>query len=135
MPSFSNTSLQKLSTCDSKIQYLFKAVVNSYDCTILQGHRTQEEQKALYKSGRSKVIRGKHNLSPSKAVDVSPYPIPEKWGEGDSKAMAEFYYFAGYVLGIAESLNIKIRWGGDWDSDNKFIDQTFDDLVHFEVVE
>ena len=43
--------------------------------------------------------------------------------------------FAGYVQGVAEQLGIKIRWGGDWDSDFDFKDQTFNDLVHFELRE
>jgi peptidoglycan L-alanyl-D-glutamate endopeptidase CwlK len=27
-----------------------------------------------------------------------------------------------------------IRWGGDWDGDQDFRDQTFDDLAHFELI-
>jgi hypothetical protein len=30
-------------------------------------------------------------------------------------------------------MNIKIRWGGDWDSDNIMKDQTFNDLPHFQL--
>ena len=32
-------------------------------------------------------------------------------------------------------MNIKIRWGGDWDSDNIMKDQTFNDLPHFEIID
>ena len=31
-------------------------------------------------------------------------------------------------------MNIKLRWGGDWNDNKDFSDQTFDDLVHFELV-
>lgn len=51
-----------------------------------------------------------------------------------SRATAQFYYLAGLVRKHADILNIKIRWGGDWDSDQDFFDQTFYDLVHFELV-
>ena len=71
---------------------------------------------------------GKHNQKPSLAIDVSPYPI--NWR--DTK---RFYYFAGVVKAAAYSLGLNIRWGGDWDSDNDFNDQTFMDLVHFELID
>lgn len=70
----------------------------------------------------------KHLALPSRAVDVAPYPI--NWG--DKK---RFYHFAGYVQGLAAQLGISLRWGGDWDGDNDLNDQTFFDLVHFELKE
>ena len=72
---------------------------------------------------------GKHNRKPSAAIDVAPWPIPD-WED-----LKTFYFFSGVVKGIANCLEIKIRWGGDWDSDNDLNDQTFNDLVHFELVE
>ena len=60
------------------------------------------------------------------ALDVCPYPID--WNDKD-----RFYNFAGLVKGIAISMDIKIRWGGDWDGDNDLKDQTFFDLPHFEL--
>ena len=62
------------------------------------------------------------------AVDVCPYPID--WNNKE-----RFYHFAGYVKGIADSMGIKIRWGGDWDGDTVFDDQSFHDLPHFELLE
>ena len=32
-------------------------------------------------------------------------------------------------------MGIDLRWGGDWDRDTEVRDNTFDDLVHFEIVE
>jgi len=135
MPSFSKKSDNKLKTCDIRLQLLFNQVVRNYDCSILEGHRSKERQKELYNDKKTKVKHSKHNESPSLAVDVSPYPIPDNWGDGNDKEKAKFYHFAGFVKGYAISNNIKIRWGGDWDSDNNFNDQTFDDLVHFELIE
>lgn len=51
-----------------------------------------------------------------------------------SVAMSRFYFMAGLVMRTADILNIKIRWGGDWDGDQDFMDQTFNDLAHFELV-
>ncbi len=135
MPKFSNKSDSKLKTCDIRLQILFNQVVKDYDCSILEGYRSKEKQLTLYKEKKTKVKHSKHNMSPSLAVDVIPYPLPDNWGEGNSKEKAKFYHFAGYVKGVAISNNIQIRWGGDWDSDNNFNDQTFDDLVHFELID
>ena len=130
MPSFSERSKDRLSTCEPKLQELFNAVVGQFDCTILEGHRGQERQDRLYDERRSQLRypNGRHNKLPSQAVDVAPYPV-------DWQNIRRFYLFAGYVLGIAEGMGISIRWGGDWDMDTEITDQTFNDLVHFEVYE
>lgn len=116
-------------TCHPELQKLFKEVIKGYDCTIIQGRRTKEEQDEYFRTGKSKVEwpNSKHNSSPSNAVDVAPYPID--WNDYYS-----FYHFGGYVKGVADQMGINIRWGGDWDSDNDLNDQTFQDLVHFEIV-
>jgi len=75
MPSFSQKSLGKLDTCDIKLQRLFKEVIKITDCTIIEGHRTRERQAILFNDGKSKVRTGKHNESPSQAVDVALWPI------------------------------------------------------------
>jgi len=127
MPSFSVKSKKKLATCDSRLQEIFLKVVENYDCTILEGHRSIERQAELYKSGRSKVKLGKHNADPSLAVDVAPYPI-------DWEDRERFLSFGSFVKGLAHGKGIRIRWGADWDSDWDFKDQSFDDLVHFELI-
>ncbi|MBU2647880.1 M15 family peptidase [bacterium] len=131
MPSFSKKSLRRLSTCHPDLQRLFRAVVPMVDCTILDGYRGKTRQNKLFDQGKSKVRfpEGKHNDKPSNAIDVAPWPVP------DWKDLNTFYFFSGVVKGIAIALEIKIRWGGDWDGDNDLHDQTFNDLVHFERVE
>lgn len=130
MPSFSNTSASRLSTCDERLQRLFSRVVKGFDCSILAGHRGEKEQQEFFKAGRSKVQfpNSKHNSYPSKAVDVAPYPI-------DWRDRERFHYFAGYVKGVAAEMGIDIRWGGDWNSDTEVKDNSFDDLPHFEVID
>ena len=128
MPRFSKSSQAKLETCDKDLQKLFTETIKHFDCTVLCGHRNEKDQTKAYKAGNSKVQfpHGKHNKLPSYGVDVSPYPID--WDDRE-----RFYYFSGFVLGIASQLGIKIRYGGDWDSDKNLKDNKFDDLVHFEV--
>ena len=128
MPSFSETSLAHLGECHPQLQKLFKTVGGLWDCTVLDGGRTLEEQAENVRKGVSKTMNSKHLLTPSWAVDVAPYPI--NWEDSES-----FYHFAGFVKGIAAAQGVRIRWGGDWDGDFQLHDQTFFDLPHFELLE
>lgn len=133
--------MYQLTTCDHRLQNLMLRVVQTYDCSIIQGHRPEAEQLERYNSGASKVKFGNHCYSPSKAVDAGPWlpgrgiPWPQVGSETYIKDLAQFYHFAGYVQAVAAEMGINIRWGGDWDRDHDLADQSFDDLVHFELVE
>lgn len=133
MNQYSDNSENQLKTCDVQLQHLFRAVLPYVNHTILVGHRNEEDQHKAFLTGKSKLDwpNGNHNKLPSSAVDAAPYPID--FSESH-KNLARFYYFAGFVKAMAFHMGLKIRWGGDWDSDNDFKDQKFDDLVHFELV-
>ena len=128
MPSFGTRSRMQLNSCHSDLQKLFEEVIKHYDCTILEGHRTEDRQNELYAQGKSKVQfpDSKHNSFPSLAVDAAPYPID--WDD-----TRRFYMFVGIVRGIASQLGINIRCGADWDGDLEVKDQNFHDLPHFEI--
>ena len=124
MPSFSSKSLARLNSTDERLVRVFTEVVKHFDCTILEGKRTVDRQKMLVQQGKSKTMNSKHLKG--KAVDVAPYPID--WNDRE-----RFTYFAGYVMGIAAKMGIKLRWGGDWDRDTQVSNNSFDDLPHFEI--
>jgi len=128
MPSFSQTSKDKLATCDARLQRVFTEVIKHFDCTILEGHRGEEAQNLAFATGKSQKQwpNGNHNSMPSKAVDVTPYPVD--WTDRERMTL-----FAGFVMGIAQGMGIDIRWGGDWNENTKVKDNSFDDLPHFEV--
>ena len=130
MPRFGKTSNSRLETCDTRLQKLFNEVVKHFDCSILEGHRGKRAQNKAYKEGKSKVVypNGKHNQIPSVAVDAVPYPI-------DWEDRERMTYFAGFVLGVALRMNLKIRWGGDWNMNTELKDNNFDDLPYFEIRE
>lgn len=135
MPKFSQKSLDKLSTCDIRLQRVFEEVIKHWDCTILEGHRDEETQNEYFRTGKSKLQwpQGKHNKKPSLAVDVVPYheKAPHiRWEDKEG-----FAYFAGFVMGIASQMGIKLRWGGDWDGDRDTKNQSFVDMPHFELVD
>lgn len=135
MSSYSVRSRERLNTCHKDLRMIFNAVIHHFDNSILCGHRDEAAQMEAYNSGRSKVKwpNGKHNRTPSMAVDAAPYPL-------DWQDRERFHYFAGYVMGVAAILysdgliTHRLRYGGDWDMDTEVADNGFDDLVHFELV-
>ena len=130
MPSFGTSSREKLDTCDEKLQAICELIIEHYDFTVLEGHRSGERQDELFRQGKSKLKAGqsKHNSLPSKAVDLAPYKID--WND-----MNRFFLLAGMMFQAAHDMGIKIRWGMDWDRDWDHKDQSFFDAPHFELVE
>ena len=133
MPKFGTASTERLATADPRLQKLFNEVIKTFDCTIIEGHRTKEKQNEYFEQGKSKLRwpEGKHCSYPSLAVDVAPYI-----GGKPSYNTNHCLYFAGYVMATANSLGIKLRSGYDWDRDNEVVtDQSFNDGLHFEIVD
>lgn len=126
---YSTNSQSRLEQCHPSLQRVFLAVIEHVDNTIITGHRPKEEQNRLFDEGKSqlKYPKGKHNSLPSLAVDAAPYPID--WNDRERATL-----FAGFVLGIAAEMGIKLRWGGDWNMNFETKDNNFDDLWHFELV-
>lgn len=138
MYKFSKRSKENLASADVKLQQLFNEVIKEFDCTVICGHRTPEEQFELFRKGRervdgwwkivdkSKVVtnidgftkKSKHNYSPSKAVDVVPFPLD--WNDIDA-----FKLLASVVKRKAMELGIDVEWGGDWKS--------FKDYPHWQI--
>ena len=155
---YGRRSNQRLDTTHPDIQRLMRRVGPHFANTILEGERSEEQQRKNVEKGVSKTMDSNHLHSPSDAVDAAPDPLA--WPQaGKLKARVEsvagqltdeqateimalveeyvkevgiFYYFGGFVLGTAQEMGVGIRWGGDWDGDRVITDQGFDDLVHFE---
>jgi peptidoglycan LD-endopeptidase CwlK len=127
---YSDSSKEKLSTADTRLQDLFNEVIKHVDCTIICGYRNKYDQNKAVAEGASKTPwpTSKHNSTPSKAIDAMPFPI-------DWKDTKRNYMFVGIVRGIAMKMEIPIRCGADWDGDMQVTDQTFHDIPHFELVD
>lgn len=109
MPQFGPVSLSRLATAHPDLQRLFAAVVLLTDCSILCGHRGQQEQNEAFETGKSKLQwpMSRHNSIPSTAVDCSPYPL--NWS--DTQAFKDL---AAIIKSTAMQLGIEVTWGGDW---------------------
>lgn len=121
MAALGRRSKERLETCHSDLQDILEEAIKIMDFTVMCGERGEEAQTEAFDSGRSKVQypNSKHNRSPSKAVDIAPYPVD--WND-----LERFHQLAGIIKGIAHEKGIEVRWGGDFTS--------FFDGPHFELL-
>lgn len=138
---FGTRSRERLETCHHDLQVVMRKAldISPFDFAILEGHRTLERQQELYRLGRTtldgNMKRSLHMESPSLAVDIAPYPFDvEDENIWDAVGKRRFDLLAGVVLAAAKEAAVRLRWGGDWDGDWMFGDQSFHDLPHFELV-
>lgn len=144
MYKFGSKSQSRLDTCHKDIQTIINEVIKVYDCSVIEGQRTLETQQKYFKEGKSQLDginkKSKHQSNPSMAIDVMPYYKGFNPFTSENGAKA-FYYQAGIIMGIASQLKEEgkishsLRWGGNWDSDMDFFnDSNFFDLPHFELI-
>lgn len=140
---FGERSLANLAGCNLNLQDVARKAleISSIDFMVICGFRGQEEQTAAFEAGYSKTPwpQSKHNnfrISPvykedSLALDFVPYRAGHAVDWEDHLAFA---MVASSFLSAGKLLNVRMRWGGDWDSDGSTRDQRFMDLGHVEVV-
>ena len=126
MYKFGKRSRQRLKGVDPRLVNVLNELIKIMDVTIIEGLRSKERQQELLAQGKTKTKYSKH--IEGKAVDLAPYPI--NW---DDREM--FHYMGGMLRGLGKAMGLKIRWGGDWDSDVDIHDNNFDDLVHVEIMD
>jgi len=147
MARFGKRSKEKLALVHPDLKMIHEFVIEFFDHSVYESLRTDEKQLEYFLEGKSKLDprdpkkrKSAKHLKQSDgyahATDSAPYPISF---ERASKAKARFYMYAGYMFMTSEILyeqgkiTHKLRWGGDWDSDKDFEDQSFDDLPHMEL--
>ena len=93
-------------------------IMTPVDFTVIEGRRTPERQRQLYKAGATKTLNSRHLTG--HAVDLAPKVNGQvRWD------WPLFYKLAPAVKLAASSLKIPIEWGGDW--------KTFKDGPHFQL--
>jgi len=102
------------------------------DFAVREPYRDEITQNEAFRNGLSKVMYplSKHNKKPSDAVHFIPYVNGKP-----SYTKVDAIRLAGHIEVIANQLEVNLRWGGNWDSDEIIIiDQKFNDLHHWEKV-
>lgn len=147
MYSFGKNSQLRLSTCHEDIVKICNEVIKVFDFSVLEALRTDQQQMIYFSEGKSKLDgvtkKSKHQdngSGKSMAIDIMPYARGTNAFSGKEKDLRRFYFLAGLMKMAAVELKKEgkithdIRWGGDWNSNNLFDDQSFDDLPHFELI-
>lgn len=147
MPRFGQKSLKNLEGVHDLLAKCALEVVKIYDISVTQGVRSAAQQQKLYAIGRTEQLERKpvtkidgvtkksnHQIKEDGlgyAIDVNPFPI-------DFAAKERYYMMWGIFYAVSQNVlagtDYKLRWGGDWDGDNSFTDQSFDDLPHIELI-
>ena len=121
------SSLNNLKTCDKRLQDMANMMLerSEFDLCITCGFRGEAEQNDAFNRGASKARFGqsKHNLFPSKAIDICPYPIPKDWDPNDKR----WYEMALNAMWCAGKIGFEITWGGNF--------KKLKDCPHFEIKE
>lgn len=140
MPKFGRRSFEVRNALHPDLMLIFDTVIQHFDCSLIEGYRPKERQDMLFEQGFSDVKwpNGKHNVSPSLAVDAMPWHQERPhidWAHSKS-----ITHLAGFVRGVAVVLFSQrrithlIRWGGDWDRDFDVRErQAFNDSPHYEL--
>lgn len=140
MPSFSETSKQRLATCDRRLQDILNEAIRYVDFTVIEGHRNEADQNAAFARGASKLRfpHGNHNAFPSRAVDIAPVNYTTGKASIDWGDLIAFGRLMGIVQVIAMQKGIRLRFGLDWDGDfhsvNRDSTETFLDAPHVELL-
>lgn len=133
---FGRKSTERLVSCHDDLRRVAELGIRTapIDFFIVCGHRKRIEQDAAFLAGNSKVRwpNSKHNQNPSLAFDFAP--VQDPWSN-KPRALARYAFLAGVFWFAAAELDVKIRWGSDWDRDGDFEDQSFMDWGHIELID
>lgn len=83
------------------------------DFTVIEGRRSHERQKKLFKEGFSKTMNSRHLTG--HAVDIIPHPIPADWRK---YRHTQWTAIARAMLEAAEHYEVDLEWGFEewgWD--------------------
>lgn len=121
MPSYGTKSLRCVAECHPKLRLVLHETIKHYDSSCIWGFRGRKAQNTAVANGASRTRwpNSKHNVRPSRAFDLIPYP------KGFASTTLQFFIQATYVLRAASKVGVSIRWGGHW--------RTLRDLAHFEL--
>jgi len=131
MYAFSKTSLARLANLHPDLRRVYHRAMSYQimDFTILETVRSQAQANENAAKGvgikNSKHLRQADGFA--HACDALPYPI-------DWKDTKRFNVLAGLLLAAAKEEGVKVRWGGNFDGDNDFHDNSLEDLPHLELM-
>ena len=138
MPFFSNTSKKKLSTCHEDLQLICNCAIHDNDFSVICGHRSENEQFALFTRGRKlengvwiidnrdEIVtykdginnKSEHNYFPSKAMDLVKWFKDKphiRWNDKNSffELNNVLQAHANFLYNTGK-ISHRLIWGGIW---------------------
>ena len=129
MYQLSQRSLDKLEGVDDRlVKIVCRAIeLTDIDFGVIQGLRTEEEQKALVAKGASKTMKSKH--LEGKAVDLMAYVEGRGCWE-----LSVYDNIADAMQQAATEEGVQIRWGAAWNiADIREWDGTMEEAMNYYV--
>lgn len=113
---FGKTSKQNLKGVHPDLVKLAEKAISlsEIDFTVIQGLRTLKQQQENVKKGVSWTLNSKHLTG--RAIDVVPYPVD--WND-----LTKFAKINEAFKKASQELNIRYRWGGDWNMNDSYKDE------------
>lgn len=107
-------SPDRLLSVDKNLVALIQEASKKWEIIIVCGFRNREAQEKAFKEGKSKLQfpHSKHNVVPSKAVDVASYDIFQHKIDWSEKTCQEL---RDYIDEVARNMKIKLAPRIDWD--------------------
>ena len=98
-------SKQAMETLDPKLVFLCNKLADIFDLSVLWGYRDEDQQTDIHDRGLGLPWpTSNHNVSPSRAVDIVPFPV--NWDKVD-----RFDEMIGAAYAIAKEGGFRIRSG------------------------
>lgn len=139
MYKLSNKSLKALEGVHPDMVKVVKRAIeiSEVDFKVLEGVRSKNRQAVLYAQGRTIpgnivtwTMNSRHFINEKTgyghAVDLLPAPY-------DWKDLKNFDKMAKAMFQAADELNVKIKWGADWNRDGTPRQKGETDSPHFEL--
>ena len=117
---FSARSRKNLEKAHPDLQRLAHAILEEMDIAVICSYRGEVEQNEAFRTGKSrlKYPQSKHNVIPSRAIDIVPIPL-------DWNNIKSFEKMCSVAERKAAKLGIRIRLGRDF---------SFRDYPHCELI-
>lgn len=114
-------------------------LLKHHDFKVIDGVRTMFRQAELVHSGVSKTMNSKHLVQKDgfgHAIDLWPLVDGVFLDPDNPKHLRQWYYFGGLASMLSRTqFDGRITWGGDWNFNNSILDNSFNDLYHFQYNE
>ncbi len=144
MPAFGTRSKARLEGVHPDLIKVLYRAVDLVDFTVLEGKRTEAQQRENIEKGVSKTMDSRHLDEPfALAVDIAPWfaeephvrwPDASRWTEEEKRFLEmRWLQTIGIIMGVGHEMGVPLTSGLDWDRDFNFEEHSFHDWPHIQL--